>query len=82
MLLYNFLNILFTVLTMAIFARAIISWFPIRPDNPLITILNQLTDPILIPLRRVVPSVGMIDITPLVAIILLQVMQGFLARMF
>jgi YggT family protein len=44
------------------------------PRNPLIEVLDQITEPILAPLRRIVPRLGMIDITPLVAIILLQVL--------
>lgn len=61
------------ILTAAIFFRAILSWFQMDPRNPLIAVLDQITEPILAPLRRVVPRLGMIDITPLVAIILLQV---------
>ena len=61
------------ILTAAIFFRAILSWFQMDPRNPLISMLDQITEPILAPLRRVVPRLGMIDITPLVAIILLQV---------
>jgi len=65
--------VLTQILTAAIFFRAILSWFQIDPRNPLIGMLDQITEPILAPLRRVVPRLGMIDITPLVAIILLQV---------
>ena len=57
---------------MAIFARAILSWFIRDPRNPLVELLDQITEPILSPLRRVVPRLGPMDITPLVAIILLQ----------
>ena len=55
--------------------RAIISWFSLDPRNPLVEVLDQITEPILSPLRRIVPRIGMIDITPLVAIILLQVLS-------
>ena len=65
---------------MAIFLRAIVSWFAIDPHNPLIQVLDQITEPVLSPLRRVVPRIGMIDITPLVAIILLQVLGQALAQ--
>ncbi len=60
-------------LSLAIFLRAIISWFPIDPRSPLVSVLDQITEPILEPLRRIVPRLGMIDITPLVAILLLSV---------
>ena len=68
------------VLTALIFFRAILSWFPIDPRNPLVTLLYELTEPILAPLRNVIPRVGMIDITPLVAIILIQIIGQALIR--
>ena len=67
------------MLTGAIFIRALLSWFPIDPRNPLVTILYDVTEPILDPLRRVIPRLGMIDITPLVAILLIQVIGNFAA---
>jgi YggT family protein len=68
------------VLTAAIFFRALLSWFPIDPNNPLVTILYEITEPILDPLRRVIPRLGMIDITPLVAIIIIQVVGNVAAN--
>jgi YggT family protein len=65
---------------MAIFLRAILSWFSMDPRNPLIQMLDQITEPILSPLRRIVPRFGMMDITPLVAIILLQVVARVLIQ--
>ena len=67
------------MLTGAIFIRALLSWFPIDPRNPLVTILYEITEPILDPLRRVIPRLGMMDITPLVAILLIQVIGNFAA---
>ncbi|MSQ15179.1 MAG: YggT family protein [Dehalococcoidia bacterium] len=72
---YNFIDIFTRVVTIAIFIRAVLSWFPMPPGNPVSTIVNQVTDPILMPLRRVIPTLGMMDITPMVAIILLQVIS-------
>jgi YggT family protein len=60
------------VLTAAIFIRVLLSWFPIDPRNSLVTILFDITEPILEPLRRVIPRLGMLDITPFVAILLVQ----------
>jgi YggT family protein len=68
------------VLSIAIFLRAILSWFSLDPRNPLVQMLDQITEPILAPLRRVVPRIGMIDITPLVAIILLQFLAQAVAQ--
>ena len=76
--LINFVDLLLQVLTFAIVARALISWFPMAPRNPLATFLNSITEPVLAPLRRVVPRVGMLDITPLIAILLLQLIRSFI----
>ncbi|MBI3978752.1 MAG: YggT family protein [Chloroflexi bacterium] len=78
---YNFVFYLTQILTFAIFIRALLSWFPLRPENPLVIIMHQITEPVLQPLRRVVPMIGMIDITPLVAILLLQLIGGMVPRL-
>ncbi len=64
--------LVFTLLTIAIFARAILSWFNMDPRSPLIQILDMVTEPILDPIRRIMPRLGMIDLSPLVAILLMQ----------
>ncbi len=64
------------------------SWFNLPPSNRFVILLYDVTEPILAPLRRVVPRIGMIDITPIVAIFLMnfvsQVLQQVLlsARFF
>ncbi|MCL5950686.1 MAG: YggT family protein [Chloroflexi bacterium] len=75
--LISFFDLLFTVLSFAIIARALISWLPIDPYHPAVQLLNQVTEPILAPLRRVIPPIGgMMDITPIVALIIIQVLQA------
>ncbi len=76
---FNFLRLLCEVLTFAIFIRVILSWVSPRP-NALTVILGKITEPILAPLRRIIPMAGMFDLTPLVAIILLQLIAAFLPR--
>ena len=79
--LFNFLGLLCEVLTMAIFIRVIMSWFSPGPTNMLANIVYQVTEPILAPLRRIIPKVGPLDFTPLVAVILLQLIIFILARL-
>ncbi len=72
----TFVDILVTVLWIAIIARAIISFFPIGGTNhPLVAVVYQITEPILAPLRRVIPRVGVFDLSPMVAIIILVIIQ-------
>jgi len=71
--------LIFTLLTFAIIANAILSWLPMdRYNNPVVRVLNQITAPILEPLRRFIPPVGMMDITPIIALIILQVLQALI----
>ena len=74
-LLVNFVQILAVILQTPIIGRALLSWFPVDPRSPLVSVLNEITEPILAPLRRVVPRIGMIDITPMVAIFVLYIIQ-------
>ena len=76
--LVNFVSILFQILVLAILVRALLSWFNLPPGNPIVNLLYDITEPILAPLRRVVPRIGMMDITPVVAILLLQFIQRVL----
>lgn len=67
------------VLTFAIIARSLLSWFPNAARNPLGEFLYTVTEPILAPFRRIVPRFGMLDLSPLVAIIVLQVAGSAIA---
>ncbi len=66
----------FTILTIAVLIRVLMSWFQLDQSNPLIQVLNSITDPILVPLRNILPRIGMFDLSPIVAMILL----GFISR--
>ena len=72
------ISTLCNVLTILILLRVIVSWYLPRPTNILVVILYRLTEPILAPLRRIIPRVGMFDFSPVVAIILIQVIYHFL----
>jgi YggT family protein len=76
------INVIFTVLWWAILIRVLLSWLPmagirIDPYNPAIQILFQITDPILEPLRRYT-TIGMIDLSPIVALFGLEIIRGIL----
>lgn len=60
----------------ALILQAVMSW--VNPYSPLAAPANQLTRPLLAPLRRLIPPISGIDLSPLVAILLLQVLLMFL----
>ena len=80
--LIQFINILVNILLIAIVARALMSWFPMpSQDSPFFVIrqmINQITDPIIEPIRRIMPSMGMLDLSPMVAMILLIIIRSIL----
>jgi len=77
-LLVYFIDVFFTLLNLAILARVLLSWFRVSPYHPLVDFLYRVTEPILAPLRRVIPPIGMVDISPVIALILLQIIQQVL----
>ncbi len=62
------------MLTWAIVARSLITWFPIDQGSPLYQLLFRVTEPIIGPIRNILPSTGMMDLSPMAAIIVLIVM--------
>lgn len=71
----QFIFYLTTALYVAILVRAILSWFPIGGNNPIVAFVYQVTEPILAPIRRIVPRIGVIDLSPLIAILILVLIQ-------
>lgn len=60
-------------------ARILITWIPnLDPSNAIVQLLFQVTDPVLEPARKLIPPIGMIDISPIVVFIALQIIAGFL----
>jgi len=79
--LVNFVDLFFNILTWAIIIRVLLSWIPgLPPDNPIVRLLLSITDPVLEPARRVIPPIGMIDISPIVVLFVLQLIREFLIR--
>ena len=67
------------VFVLAIVARAILSWFPLSWDSPFAQVyrfLESVTEPVLGPARRAIPSFGGFDLSPIVVIIGLQLVAG------
>ena len=71
-LLFGFLGLY----TLAIFVRIILAWFGASYANPLMRFLIRLTEPLLAPLRRTLPTVGMFDISPIVAFLIIWICQA------
>ena len=74
----NFAGILLSVLNLLILIRVLMSWFPIDPNNPIARLLIDITEPVLAPFRRIIPRIGMFDLSPLAALLVLQFLGGII----
>ncbi len=77
-ILRTFIVVLARVLNLIILARVLLSWIPVDRDNPLVSFVYEITEPILGPIRRVIPSVGGLDLSPIIALVLLEILQRLL----
>ncbi len=66
----------FTILRAALLVRVLSSWFPISPYSVWVRWAFTLSEPILKPLRQIVPNLGMMDITPIIAYFALGLLQN------
>jgi YggT family protein len=69
----TFIQLLLQALSFAILARVLLSWVDPRANMQVTRILHEMTEPILGPIRSVMPSVGMFDFSPIIAMLLLHV---------
>ena len=70
---------LISVYYIVLIARVLLSWFPLQPGTPMASVASivyQLTEPIMGPVRRIIPTIGMIDISPIVVFFGLRILQS------
>ncbi len=79
---WNVILTLLQILQVLILVRVVMSWV-VSPAsrNPLVEFVRSVTDPILRPIQSVLPSTGPVDLSPMVALLLIYVLQGFIAGM-
>jgi YggT family protein len=79
-LLVYLIHLASTVITVVIIIDVVLSYF-LSPFHPLRQTLDQVVEPMLAPIRRVVPTIGMIDFSPLVLLILVQLLESVLVSL-
>jgi YggT family protein len=75
--LISFVRLLMQIVTLLVIAKVILSYF-MSPYHPVREAIDRLVEPMLAPIRRFVPPLGMLDFTPFVFIILVQVLGSLL----
>jgi YggT family protein len=72
-------SLLFRVYSILILIRVLLTWVSVSPYHPAIRILHQVTDPVILPLRRLIPPIGgTVDVSPIAALILLEIVHRIL----
>ncbi|HRW08813.1 MAG: YggT family protein [Caldilineaceae bacterium] len=83
---FALLAVLLNLYSFLILVRVLMTWIPnLDPYNPIVQLLIQATDPVMEPARRLIPPIGMIDISPIVVLIALRLIGQMLqdiARQF
>jgi YggT family protein len=64
--------------TMVVLATVIVSWLHLPPANPVVQLLKALTEPLLKPIRKALPTKGELDFSPIVLLVGVQILWGFL----
>ncbi|MEK7529069.1 MAG: YggT family protein [Patescibacteria group bacterium] len=77
-----FIDIFFSLLIFAIFVRVVFSWLRFSMDGGIFSIIREATEPVLRLARRVTPRLGMIDLSPLIALIVLNIIHKLLLSLF
>ncbi len=75
------INLLGTFLSLLILARVVFSWIRPDPYNPVVKFIYDLTEPILAPVRRLLPQTGMFDFSPMILLLLIALLEPVLATL-
>ncbi len=76
-----FINVFAGALTVCILVRVLLSWVPVRLPLGLADLVFSVSEAVLGPIRRALPAMGGLDLSPFVAIIAIQIVQGLLVRL-
>lgn len=75
------ISITSNVISLLIIARSIMSFFPVDRSQPVVKLVFDLTEPILAPIRNLLPQTGMLDFSPMVAILLVILLEPLLTSL-
>ena len=64
----EFIGLILEIFALLVIARALTSWFPDARRHPIVQLLYQVTDPVMVPASKLIPRIGMIDISPMIIV--------------
>lgn len=81
------ISFLFQLYAILILIRVLLTWINVNPygtpvDHPAVQLLRRITDPVLVPLQRVIPPIGgTLDISPIIALIIIDVARRIIVSL-
>ena len=73
-----FLVQLLDLYSLVVLGAVVVSWLQLPPSNPIVTLLGRMTEPLLAPIRRILPDMSGLDFSPLVLLFGLRLLRGVL----
>ena len=73
---------LLDIYSLLVFGSVIISWVKLPPDNPIASFLHSITEPLLSPIRQIMPEMGGLDFSPLVLLFGIRLVRGVIISAF
>jgi YggT family protein len=74
------LRVLIDGYSLVVLASVILSWIRLDPENPIVRVVDALTEPVLGPIRKILPDFGGIDFSPMLLLLALRFVRGLLGR--
>jgi YggT family protein len=76
----NIINLVANLLIILVIVDSVLSFF-LSPYHPVRVTVDRIVNPLIAPIRRIVPLVGMLDLSPLIFIILVEILSSILVRL-
>lgn len=74
----SLLHLVLHVYSIIVFVAVILSWFQLDPGHPIVRVTSALTEPVLRPIRKVLPPISGLDLSPLILLLGLQLLRRLL----
>ena len=72
------LDALLGAYSLILLGKAIVSWFPVNPYNPIVRLLDLLTEPVLTPVRKKVPPVAGMDLSIVLVLVVISILRNMI----
>ena len=76
--LIQLLDALLGAYSLILLGKAIVSWFPVNSNNPIVRFLDRLTEPVLVPVRKNVPPIAGMDLSVVLVLVVISILRNMI----